>query len=107
MMYLSLLLVLFWIVFSLAVATIARAKNRSGFIWFFISFLCSPLIAIICVNCLPTIIKEGATQTSHSSIPQVMTALLRDCPECAEVIKSAAKKCKHCGSKVTALEAVS
>ena len=105
MMYLSLFAVLFWIVFSLAVATIASAKNRSGFTWFFISFLCSPLAAIVCVNCLPTITKGEPAQRSHSAMPKTMTAQLRDCPECAEVIKSAAKKCKHCGSEVTALEA--
>jgi hypothetical protein len=96
--------VLFWIVLSIAVAVIAVSKNRSGFGWFLISFLLSPLIAIICVACMPAISKEQPKQKLNSSTVQENEILYRDCPECAEEIKCAARKCKHCGSEVVPLE---
>ncbi|MBL4815823.1 MAG: hypothetical protein JKY74_10100 [Shewanella sp.] len=92
--------VFFWIVLSIAVAVIATSKNRSGFGWFLISFLITPLIAIICVACMPAIAKDDPTKKLNSSSAQVSKSLYRDCPECAEEIKCAARKCKHCGSEI-------
>lgn len=36
-----------WIIFSVAVALFANGKNRSGFNWFLISMLTSPLIGFV------------------------------------------------------------
>ncbi|MFT5705284.1 MAG: putative paraquat-inducible protein A [Shewanella sp.] len=104
MSYIVFLVVLFWIVFSIAVAVIAVSKNRSGFGWFLISFLVSPFIGIIGIACMSSLPKDKLAQEFNSSRGQGENALYRDCPECAEEIKSAAKKCKHCGSKVVPLK---
>lgn len=97
--------VLFWLILCVVTAIIASSKNRSGVLWFFISLLFSPLIGIICVACMPAIVTNDPKKQFKLDNTLVNMALYRECPECAEEIKYAAKKCKHCGSKVIALDA--
>ena len=44
----------FWFIFALAVGFIADARGRSGFGWFFLAILISPLIACVLILALPT-----------------------------------------------------
>ena len=51
--------------------------------------------------------SRGMSLTSYEVLKAVGTAVVvesdeKPCPFCAETIKRAAKKCKHCGSDLTA-----
>jgi hypothetical protein len=66
------------VVGSIVVGIIAaKVRGRSGWGWFFLSVLFSPLLMGILLLFLP---KLG-----------------RHCPFCAEVISEQAQVCKHCG----------
>ena len=73
--------IILWLVLSIIPPTIARKKGRPAAGWFFLSLLTTPLIAGTIVACLGPI--EGGS--------------LRKCPFCAEIIKSEASVCRHCG----------
>ena len=45
--------VLFWLMFAIVVGIIANSRNRSGFGWFLLSVLITPVLALILVLCLP------------------------------------------------------
>ena len=46
--------ILFWLMFPIVVGIIANSRNRSGFGWFLLSVLISPVLALILVLCLPS-----------------------------------------------------
>jgi len=83
-----------WIVFSVLAGIIGHAKGRSGFGFFLVSLLLSPLVGLIAVIAMPAL---GA--------PRPVSGLDRNddrvkCPHCAELILREAKVCKHCGRDV-------
>lgn len=79
-----------WIIFALLPAIIAPSRGRSGFGWFLISLLISPLFGLILVLALPTRQKVLADKDRQYG-------RVKDCPQCAETVKSAAKVCRFCG----------
>lgn len=89
---------LFWIVFTVLVGVFANAKKRSVLGWCFISLIFSPLVAFLFLLVLPTVKPEEPNL-------ELVVAEERICPYCAEPIKRAAIKCKHCGSDVAPEEA--
>lgn len=85
-----------WFAVAIVTAIAAGARGRSPIGWFFLGLLCSfmGLIAVLVMHPLkneipPEAFARDMGETSY-----------RDCPFCAEPIKKAAVKCKHCGSKV-------
>ena len=46
-------IVLFWLVASVLVGIVASARGRSGFGYFLMSMLLSPLLTIVFVMCMP------------------------------------------------------
>ena len=71
---------IFWIFLSILVGAFASSKKRSGFGWFFLSLIISPLIGFIIV-----------------AIAGLPRGELKKCPNCAEQVKSEAKVCRFCG----------
>jgi hypothetical protein len=55
-------LILFWFVVSLLVAVFASSRNRSGFGWFLLSLIISPLITFLFLAILPK--RAGYLETS-------------------------------------------
>ncbi|AUR84050.1 TMhelix containing protein [Vibrio phage 1.047.O._10N.286.55.F2] len=43
------MILILWLTFSAFVALLASAFNRSGFVWFLVSLIISPLLGLICV----------------------------------------------------------
>jgi hypothetical protein len=89
----------FWLVFAVVVGIAASTRGRSGFLWFLLSCLISPLLGIILVLVLPAVNKRPQGDPPPNYIPGPGESI-RKCPECAEWIQKEARKCKHCGSAV-------
>ena len=70
-----------WIFGAIVVAIIARSKGDSGFVWFLISIVISPLLSMILILA----IKQKRPNSKQ-----------RRCPECMEIVHRDAIKCKHC-----------
>lgn len=81
-----------WFIFALLPAVIAPSRGRSGFGWFLISLVISPLFGLILVLALPSRAKMLADKDRQYG-------RVKDCPQCAETVKSAAKVCRFCGHK--------
>jgi hypothetical protein len=84
-----------WLIFAVVVGVAANARGRSGFGWFLVALLISPLVALVLVLVMkkiePPVVQPKAPTDE------------RPCPFCAEAIKKAAIKCRHCGSEVPAI----
>lgn len=86
------LLFLFWLAFSIVVGVGASGRGRSGFGWFILAFLFSPLLTVILLFLLPVL----------SDTPLVTDRV--KCPRCAELILRDAKVCRFCGFDLSSQE---
>jgi hypothetical protein len=82
-----------WLILCILVGVYASSKGRSGFGYFILSAFLSPLLGIIIVLILGP--KADALEDKAISAGDV-----RKCPFCAELIKTEALVCKHCGKDV-------
>lgn len=89
--------VLIWFVFAVVVAILAGKRGRSGFLWFLFSIFLSPLIAGLLVLVLPDLSIQA--QVVFAEAPRPDTHMR--CPECKELVRRDALKCKHCGTKLS------
>ncbi len=87
----------FWFIFALLVGLYARKKGRSGIGFFFLSVLLSPLLGLL----IALVVDE---QRDTVEARQLDYGGLQKCPFCAELIKSEAIVCKHCGRDLPTLE---
>lgn len=69
--------IIFWIFFSMMIGNWARKWNRNGYIWYFIAFFFSPLLAAVFLY------------GSGSAMPK--------CPHCLGEVVLGAVACKNCG----------
>ncbi len=76
--------ILLIVVAGIVGAVLAKPKGRNPIIWF---LLCAivPLL-VIAIALLPSVVTKGIT---------------KKCPYCAEIIKSDATICKHCGMSIS------
>ena len=76
----------FWIVLSILVGIFAGSKGLSGFGYFVLSLLLSPLIALIIL-----LINQPKTEDRA-----LITGASKKCPYCAELIRAEARVCRYC-----------
>ncbi len=87
-------LILIYFVFSVVVGAVASGRGRSGFGWFLLALIISPIISIIIVLILPSALPGDIQRQQVQAEPQ------KRCPYCAELINAQAIKCRHCGSSI-------
>jgi phosphotransferase system glucose/maltose/N-acetylglucosamine-specific IIC component len=84
-----------WLVLAVAIGIGASNRGRSGFAWFLLSALLSPLAGLVLLIASKDL---SATKTIAASMPAPATHV--KCPACAEFVLPDAKVCKHCGREL-------
>lgn len=84
-------IIFFWLLFALVVGMVASSRGRSGFGWFILACLISPLLAGI-------ILLVSANRRMQAERPNPSTHI--KCPDCKELILKDARVCRHCGCKL-------
>jgi hypothetical protein len=88
-----------WVVLCIAVAVFANNRGRSGFGWFLLSLIISPLLGLLFVAITKDLRKE---QQTTASTPGPNTHV--KCPHCAEWVLPEASVCKHCRGTLTPVQ---
>ncbi len=90
----DIILILSWIVLSFIVAAVAAHNDRSFMQNLIISLCLSPLIGftILMIN----------NQQPLSRHTLIMTDQFKVCPDCDELVRTKALKCRYCGADLTA-----
>lgn len=78
-----------WLIFAILVAVYANGKGKSGFLYFILSVILSPLIGFLI-----------AVISGDNEDGLVEQGIKRKCPNCGELIRTEAKICKFCNSKI-------
>jgi hypothetical protein len=86
------IVVLFWLLFGIVTAVAAVNRGRSGFSWFFVGLLLGPFGLILVL-----VMSSKQEPGNDTSLPNYDT---KTCPDCAEVIKWEARKCRFCGADI-------
>jgi len=87
---------LIWVGLAVAVGFAAVKRGRSGFGWFILACLISPLLGGIFLALLP---KHGAAAMPRDELGNPITPETHvHCPDCRELVRKDARKCKHCGT---------
>jgi uncharacterized membrane protein YeaQ/YmgE (transglycosylase-associated protein family) len=77
-----------WAFLAAIVGFMASTWNRSGFGYFLLSLVVTPVIGLV-ILLLAGRRKEGPTPETHVR-----------CPDCKELVHKEARKCKHCGCQL-------
>ena len=87
-------IVVLWIGLSFLAGVIASIKGRSGFGFFLLALLLSPLIGLIAAIVASEYVS--AVEEAHLS-----SDASKKCPYCAELVKAEAKICRFCNKEFT------
>lgn len=83
------MIVVFWVLLAIVVGYAGSTRGRSGFGWFLLALLISPLIAAFVLMLIRNLAEPAITPATHVR-----------CPDCAELILKQANVCKHCGCRL-------
>lgn len=86
-------ILLLWFIFAVIVGVAASSRGRSGFGWFVLAIVISPLIAGLLMALMPSL-----TASADAERPTPSTHV--KCPDCAELVRKEARVCKHCGCRL-------
>ncbi|WP_051623346.1 hypothetical protein [Bordetella hinzii] len=84
-------IIFFWLLFAVIVGMMASSRGRSGFGWFILACLISPLVAGVFVLLVTN--KAAERERPHPS-----THI--KCPDCKELILKDARVCRFCGCRL-------
>ena len=87
-------LIFFWLIFAILVGMLAGKRGRSGFGWFLVAAVISPLLAVL----LLLVLADRTAQTSTAAVDAPTPETHVRCPDCRELVRFDARKCKHCGA---------
>lgn len=77
-----------WFLLSIAVGVLAGNKGRSGFGFFLLSLVLSPLIGLLFAIAVENLKNKAGKPNPDTHVR---------CPDCRELVLMDARKCKHCG----------
>lgn len=87
-----------WLALSCAIGYWAHTKGRFAFGWAVVSMMLSPLVGGLIVAVLP---KAGKAAIPRDEVGNPITAESHvRCPDCRELVRRDARKCKHCGTSL-------
>jgi hypothetical protein len=89
-------LFLFWFALAVVVGIAASSRGRSGFGWFLLAVVISPLIAGILVLVLASRAAQTPRPVTIVQTPPAASSATKRCPECAEIVQAEARICRFC-----------
>jgi hypothetical protein len=95
-MGLLLTLLFFDFIMALVAATTAESKGRDFVSWLFYGF-CFPLISLVHALAMQPTADVATEQAARAGD-------LVKCPDCAEFVKSEARKCRYCGVQLVPID---
>lgn len=91
----EMMVIFIWFILAILVGVYASSKGRSSLGFFFLAVLLSPLIGFLIALVVQPILANVETKAIASGDQ-------KKCPYCAELVKSEAIVCKHCGRDLPA-----
>lgn len=88
----------FWLMFAAVVGVFAANRGRSGFGWFLLSLVISPLLGFLFVAVSKNLKEAASVASSSQGVPGPDTHVR--CSACAEWVLPMAAVCKHCGANL-------
>lgn len=87
-----------WMLFAIVTAIVASSRGRSGAGWLVLGFF-GGFFALILVALLPSLNPAQPVMVAGGEVATPETHVR--CPDCRELVRMDARKCKHCGTSLT------